>query len=153
MSYPHTYPHTYPQVYPQPNLSPVAVKAPTSGVDIRRHNLTHLQKEAKELSLSNTNGKIVKPVGVSTSINFGSIVGGEMDAGDIDRVIEGSSVGIQACHYACVGGIYTESKNKVVTYGLGTSQIGMSGGNMVRMSKLTEKPKERLFSLIELVAK
>lgn len=92
-----------------------------------------------------TNGKIMKPVGVSTSINFGSIVGGEMNADEIDRIIGGSSVGIQACHYGCIGGIYTKSKDKVVTYGLGTSQIGMSGGNMVKVS---EENKQKVLSLL-----
>ncbi|MGP5575885.1 two-partner secretion domain-containing protein [Psychrobacter faecalis] len=110
---------------------------PEVGINL---NISELAK-----AVSTSNGKVTRPVGVSASINFGSIVGGKMDAVDIDNVIKGSSVGIQSCHGACLGGIYTKSKDKVVTYGVGTSQIGMNGGNMV---KVTQNQKQQILSIL-----
>ena len=106
----------------QPYYSPIS----EVGINLKLNEL------AKAVSTSN--GKVSRPVGVSASVNFGSIVGGQKKAAEIDSVIEGSSVGIQACHGACIGGVYTRAKDKVVTYGVGSSQIGMSGGNMVKVS-------------------
>lgn len=113
--------------------------SPISEVGINL-NISELAK-----AVSTSNGKVTRPVGVSASINFGSIVGGPMEASKIDDVIKGSSVGVQACHGACLGGIYTKSKDKVVTYGLGTSQIGMNGGNMVQVS---ENKKQQVLSIL-----
>ena len=92
-------------------------------------NISELAK-----AVSTSNGKVTRPVGVSASVNFGSILGGGMEASDIDEVIKGSSVGGIICHGACLGGIYTKSKDKVFTYGIGSSQVGVNGGNMVQVS-------------------
>lgn len=108
------------------NGQPYYSAIPEIGINLKLNEL------AKAVSTSN--GKVSRPVGVSASVNFGSIVGGQKKAAEIDSVIEGSSVGIQACHGACIGGVYTRAKDKVVTYGIGSSQIGMSGGNMVKVS-------------------
>ncbi|OOS03649.1 hypothetical protein SAMN02745664_11844 [Moraxella cuniculi DSM 21768] len=96
-------------------------------------------------SISSSDGKITRPVGFSASINFGSVIGGEKDATAIDEVIKGSSIGVQACHGVCLGGIRTKGKENVLTYGVGTSQISMSGGNMVQLS---EERKQQLFTLL-----
>ena len=99
---------------------------PEVGINL---NISELAK-----AVSTSNGKVTRPVGVSASVNFGSILGGGMEASDIDEVIKGSSVGGIICHGACLGGIYTKSKDKVFTYGIGSSQVGVNGGNMVQVS-------------------
>lgn len=75
-------------------------------------------------------GKITRPIGLGASINFGSIRGGSKTAKEIDSVISGGSVGVQVCQGVCIGGMYTKNGETVVTYGAGTSQVGLTGGRM-----------------------
>ncbi|ANB92123.1 hypothetical protein MOVS_09220 [Moraxella ovis] len=67
--------------------------------------------------------------GVATSINFGNVIGGNYSADDLDKIIAGSSFNMQACYTACAGISKTQT-NTIVTYGVGTPQIGMSGGSL-----------------------
>ncbi|OOS05702.1 hypothetical protein B0189_06125, partial [Moraxella cuniculi] len=75
------------------------------------------------------------------SVNFGSIVGGVKNAGEIDRVIEGPSFATEACKVVCVGRVVTKAGDKINTYGVGinagygsrlsgASGIGASGSTM-----------------------
>lgn len=75
----------------------------------------------------NTSSTVISP---GASINFGSIKGGNLDAADIDRVIKGSSISIQACYVGCAGISRTQAGDVVYTYGGGTPQIGVSGSQM-----------------------
>lgn len=68
-----------------------------------------------------------------------------MGAKEIDSVIARSSIGLQVCHIGCGGIMRTKGKDTIITYGLGTSQIGFSGGNMVRLDNNT---KQQLFQIL-----
>ncbi|AKG07079.1 hypothetical protein AAX06_01555 [Moraxella bovoculi] len=89
----------------------------------------------------NPSGKISKSVGFGMSINFGSIKGGKMTAGYVNDAIQGTSLGIQACKGACVGGIRTAGKDAktIYTYGVGTPQFGLTGGKMVKTNIVLTK--------------
>ncbi|MFA9485868.1 MULTISPECIES: hypothetical protein [unclassified Moraxella] len=67
--------------------------------------------------------------GVATSINFGNVIGGTYSAAKLDEIIKGSSFNMQACYAACAG-ISKTRKNTIITYGMGTPQVGMSGGSL-----------------------
>ncbi|MFA9485876.1 hypothetical protein [Moraxella sp. E33BD] len=103
----------------------------------------------KELakSINSSNGKITRPQGFAISVNFGSVVGKNMSSEQIDNVIKGSSVGIQVCHIGCGGMIRTQGRQTVITYGLGTSQVSLNGGNMV---KLTKERKQDFLKIIRM---
>ncbi|MDH2274525.1 hypothetical protein, partial [Moraxella porci] len=88
--------------------------------------------------------KATRMVGRGISINFGNI-GGRMDAVDIDRAIQGSSIGIQACYGVCGGAIRTSGRQTILTYGVGNPQISITGGNMIR---LTEERKQDFFKIL-----
>lgn len=103
----------------------------------------NIKSLAKSIKLSNQ--KITRPHKFAMSINFGSIVGGKMGPEEIDSVIAGSSIGLQVCHIGCGGIMRTKGKDTIITYGLGTSQIGFSGGNMVRLDNNT---KQQLFQIL-----
>lgn len=81
------------------------------------------------------------------SINFGSILGGKNSASEINNIIAKSSVGYQACHIACAGLIRTQGKDGdvILTYGVGSSQLSVSAGNMVKIEnfRLTKKEIEK----------
>ena len=62
------------------------------------------------------------------------------------RAIKSSSVGIQTCYGVCGGAIRTSGGQTILTYGAGTPQIGITGGNMVQLS---EEKKQELFKILE----
>lgn len=93
---------------------------------------------------SHSSTRATRMVGGGISINFGNIRG-KMNADSIDEAIKGSSIGIQACHGVCGGAIRTSGGQTILTYGVGTSQIGITGGNMV---KLSEEKKQELFKIL-----
>ena len=65
------------------------------------------------------------------SINFGNIQGSTVySAENIDRIILGSSVGLQGCYGLCLGAVRTQGGNTIYTYGGGNPQIGITGGSM-----------------------
>ncbi|VEG12413.1 Possible hemagglutinin (DUF637) [Moraxella cuniculi] len=67
--------------------------------------------------------------GAETSINFGKVIDGNYSAKQLDGIITGSSFNVQACYGVCAG-ISKTRRNTIVTYGLGTPQVGMSGGSL-----------------------
>lgn len=90
---------------------------------------------------------------MSFSINFGSIVGGKKTPSEINTIIQKSAVGYQACHIACGGLIRTQGKNgnTIITYGLGSLQIGASTGQMVKIDnfKLTREEIQKWIKKIK----
>lgn len=74
-----------------------------------------------------------------------SAILGRMEAVDIDRAIQGSSIGIQACYGVCGGAIRTSGGQTILTYGVGNPQISITGGNMIR---LTEERKQDFFKIL-----
>ncbi len=93
---------------------------------------------------SRSPARATRMVNAGISINFGNIRG-KMEATDIDRAIKGSSVGIQTCYGVCGGAIRTSGGQTILTYGAGTPQIGITGGNMVQLS---EEKKQELFKIL-----
>lgn len=115
---------------------------PEVGINL---NLKEIAKSIQESSHSPT--KATRMVGRGISVNFGNVREG-MEADDIDRVIQGSSIGIQACHVICGGAIRTSGGQTILTYGVGNSQIGIIGGNMVQ---LTESRKQDFFKILRIM--
>ena len=84
-----------------------------------------------------------------------STIGGSVQVGtvvsvtkpeEVDKTIEGRSLGVQGCHFGCLGISKGEGKNGavIVTTGVGTTQIGVNGSVM---RQLTDKEKKTLQDL------
>lgn len=124
----------------QDNGGPTYKLVPEVSINVNIQTLANAIQQSP-----NSFTKIARPVGMGVSINFGSIKGGRMKASDIDKAIKGSSVGIQVCRGVCSGAIKTSGGQTIFTYGVGTSQISITGGNMVQLS---EKRKQDLFKIL-----
>ena len=107
------------------------------GISLTPKDVKNLEQALKV----NPSGKISKSVGFGASINFGSIKGGKKDAAAINKAIEGTSLGIQACNGLCVGGIRTAGRDgkTIYTYGVGTTQFGLNGGKMKKTNIVLTK--------------
>ena len=118
--------------------------------NIEKYKILHsefpkdLMTTIKEDTRTGKTPRVLKST-IGGSVQVGNVLG-KSDAKDIDEAIKGRSLGVQGCHFGCLGISKGEGKNGavIVTTGVGTTQIGVNGSVM---RQLTDKEKKTLQDL------
>lgn len=107
-------------------------------------NPKDLMTTIKEDTRTGKTPRVLKST-ISGSVQVGTVVGVTKPE-EVDKAIEGRSLGVQGCHFGCLGISKGEGKNGavIVTTGIGTTQIGVNGSVM---RQLTDKEKKTLQDL------
>ncbi|OBX82782.1 VENN motif pre-toxin domain-containing protein [Moraxella nonliquefaciens] len=107
-------------------------------------NPKDLMTTIKEDTRTGKTPRVLKST-IGGSVQVGTVVGVTKPE-EVDKAIEGRSLGVQGCHFGCLGISKGEGKNGavIVTTGVGTTQIGVNGSVM---RQLTDKEKKTLQDL------
>ncbi|MPX19653.1 hypothetical protein CPI31_08875 [Moraxella catarrhalis] len=107
-------------------------------------NPKDLMTTIKEDTRTGKTPRVLKST-IGGSVQVGTVVGVTKPE-EVDKAIEGRSLGVQGCHFGCLGISKGEGKNGavIVTTGIGTTQIGVNGSVM---RQLTDKEKKTLQDL------
>ena len=107
-------------------------------------NPKDLMTTIKEDARTGKTPRVLKST-IGGSVQVGTVVGVTKPE-EVDKAIEGRSLGVQGCHFGCLGVSKGEGKNGavIVTTGVGTTQIGVNGSVM---RQLTDKEKKTLQDL------
>ena len=118
--------------------------------NIEKYKILHsefpkdLMTTIKEDTRTGKTPRVLKST-IGGSVRVGTVVGVTKPE-EVDKAIEGRSLGVQGCHFGCLGISKGEGKNGavIVTTGVGTTQIGVNGSVM---RQLTDKEKKTLQDL------
>ncbi|WP_155733788.1 hypothetical protein [Moraxella catarrhalis] len=118
--------------------------------NIEKYKILHsefpkdLMTTIKEDTRTGKTPRVLKST-IGGSVQVGTVVGVTKPE-EVDKAIEGRSLGVQGCHFGCLGISKGEGKNGavIVTTGVGTTQIGVNGSVM---RQLTDKEKKTLQDL------
>ena len=107
-------------------------------------NPKDLMTTIKEDARTGKTPRVLKST-IGGSVQVGNVLGTN-DHEKINDAIRGRSLGVQGCHFGCLGISKGEGKNGavIVTTGVGTTQIGVNGSVM---RQLTDKEKKTLQGL------
>ena len=108
--------------------------------NIEKYKILHskfpkdLMTTIKEDTRTGKTPRVLKST-IGGSVQVGNVLG-KSDAKDIDEAIKGQPLGVQGCHFGCLGISKGEGKNGavIVTTGVGTTQIGVNGSVMRQLT-------------------
>ena len=108
--------------------------------NIEKYKILHsefpkdLMTTIKEDTRTGKTPRVLKST-IGSSVQVGNVLGTN-DHEKINDAIRGRSLGVQGCHFGCLGISKGEGKNGavIVTTGVGTTQIGVNGSVMRQLT-------------------